>query len=83
MAQRAADLIVGLAYPRWRSLSRLIRRTLSRTIDPKRICNGSTESFRQALSKDSIIAWHFRSFANKRRRIRQWQHDPGKPEGSG
>jgi len=75
-----ADLIVGLDYPRWRSLSRLIWRTLSRAIDHRQICNGNTESFRQAFSKNSIIVWHFRSFANKRRRIRQWQRDPDMPE---
>jgi adenylate kinase family enzyme len=75
-----ADLVVGLDYPRWRSLSWLIRRTLSRAIDRREICNGNTESLRQALSKDSIILWHFRSFANKRRRIREWQDDPEKPE---
>jgi adenylate kinase family enzyme len=75
-----ADLIVGLDYARWRSLSRLILRTASRAIDQRQICNGNTESFRQALSKNSIIVWHFRSFANKRRQIRKWQDDPEKPE---
>ncbi len=75
-----ADLIVGLDYPRWRSLSRLIRRTLIRAIDHHEICNGNTESFRQVLSKDSIILWHFRSFANRRRYIREWQDDPEKPD---
>jgi adenylate kinase family enzyme len=75
-----ADLIVGLDYPRWRSLSRLIQRTLSRAIDHREICNGNTESFRQALSKNSIVVWHFQSFANKRRQIREWQDDPDKPE---
>jgi adenylate kinase family enzyme len=75
-----ADLIVGLDYPRWRSLSWLILRTLRRAIDQREICNGNTESFRQAFSKHSIIVWHFQSFANKRRRIAEWQNDPEKPE---
>jgi adenylate kinase family enzyme len=75
-----ADLVVGLDYPRWRSLSRLVLRTLSRAIDHREICNGNAESFRQALSKNSIIVWHFQSFANKRRHIREWQDDPLKPE---
>jgi adenylate kinase family enzyme len=74
-----ADLIVGLDYPRWRSLSRLIWRTLSRAIDHREICNGNTESLRQVFSKNSIIIWHFRSFAKNRRRIRAWQEDPAKP----
>ena len=66
------ELIVGLDYPRWLSLQRLIRRTLVRAIDKKPICNGNTESLRGIFSQDSIIRWHFRSFARKRRRMRQW-----------
>lgn len=37
------ELILGLDYPRWISLQRLIRRTLMRAIDKKPICNGNTE----------------------------------------
>lgn len=74
------ELIVALDYPRWRSLARLMRRTLLRAIDRQEICNGNTESFRQAFSRDSIIVWHFRSFARKRRRIRTWAADTCGPE---
>lgn len=73
------ELIVALDYSRWRSLARLIRRTMTRAIDHKPICNGNTESFRQAFSRDSIIVWHFRSFARKRERIRRWAADPAGP----
>jgi adenylate kinase family enzyme len=75
-----AELIVALDYSRWRSLGRLIRRTLLRAIDHRQICNGNTESFRQAFSRDSIIVWHFRSFARKRQRMRDWAADPSGPE---
>ena len=74
-----ADLVVGLDYPRWRSLGRLLRRTLGRAIDRREICNGNTESFRQAFSRDSILVWHFQSFASKRQQIRGWVADPSKP----
>jgi adenylate kinase family enzyme len=74
-----ADLIVALDYARWRSLGRLARRTLMRALDRRPICNGNTESFRQALSRDSIIAWHFQSFARKRNRMRAWAADPVGP----
>ncbi len=74
------DLIVALDYPRWRSLGRLTRRTLMRALDRRHICNGNTESFRQAFSRDSIIAWHFRSFARKRDRMRAWVADPTGPQ---
>ena len=74
------QLIVALDYPRWLSLSRLIRRTVMRAIDRRQICNGNTESFRQAFSRDSIIVWHFRSFARKRERMRAWAADTTGPE---
>jgi adenylate kinase family enzyme len=69
------ELIVALDYPRWRSLARLIRRTLLRNLDHKPICNGNTESLRQTFSRNSIILWHFQSFARKRDRIRAWAAD--------
>ena len=50
-----ADLVVGLDYPRWRSLGRLIRRTLIRTVTRTSVCNGNVESLRALLSKDSIV----------------------------
>lgn len=69
------ELIVGLDFPRWISLGRLIKRTLARAIDRRSICNGNTESFRTAFSRDSILVWHFRSFRRKADRIRQWERD--------
>ncbi len=73
------ELIVALDYPRWRSLGRLIRRTVLRVADHRQICNGNTETFRQAFSRDSIVVWHFRSFARKRARIRAWAAEPVGP----
>lgn len=67
------ELIVGLDYPRWLSLSRLLKRTLLRLVDGKPICNGNRETLKLTLSRESIIAWHFRSFARKRQRIRKWE----------
>jgi adenylate kinase family enzyme len=74
-----ADLVVGLDYPRWLSLTRLMRRTFLRATFKPRVCNGNTETWRQVLSRDSIISWHFRSFERKRSRIRAWEADPAKP----
>ncbi|MEU4246361.1 adenylate kinase [Amycolatopsis sp. NPDC026612] len=73
------QLVVGLDYPRWLSLSRLVRRTVVRAVTRKRICNGNVESVRQIFSADSIIRWHFASFAKKRARIRAWAADPAGP----
>jgi adenylate kinase family enzyme len=65
-----ADIVVGLDYPRWLSLARLLRRTVQRMVTREEVCNGNTESLRSALSRDPILAWHFRSFSRKRARIR-------------
>jgi adenylate kinase family enzyme len=73
------DLIVALDYQRWRSLGRLLRRTAIRAVDHRLICNGNTESVRQILARDSIIAWHFRSLARKQSRMRAWAADPAGP----
>lgn len=67
-----AELIVGLDYPRWVSLWRLLKRTFMRILDGKVVCNGNRESIKTVMSRDSILLWHFKSFAKKRRRIRQW-----------
>jgi len=73
-----ADVVVGLDYPRWRSLWRVARRSVGRAIDQRPICGGNVETWRRVLSKDSMIVWHFRSFGRKRARIRAWaQASPG------
>lgn len=74
-----AQLIVALDYPRWFSLQRLVRRTVTRVIGRRVVCNGNRESWREVLSRDSIIAWHFQSFGRKRQRIRRWAGDPAGP----
>lgn len=74
------DLVVGLDYPRWFSLQRLLRRTLLRIVDRRPICNGNTESLRGLVSRDSILVWHFRSFPRKRARMRAWAASADGPE---
>lgn len=74
------QLIVALDYPRWISLSRLLRRTLHRSMSRRQICNGNVETFRRVLARDSIIRWHFESFARKRERIRRWAAEPSGPD---
>lgn len=70
------ELIVGLDYPRWLSLARLIRRSLSRVIDRRPVCNGNVETWRNLFSPDSIVRWHFASFSRKRARMQDWAEDP-------
>ena len=75
-----AEVVVALDYPRWFSLLRLVRRTLSRLVRRTPVCNGNYETWRRATSpRDSIVGWHFRSFGRKRSRIRAWAADPAGP----
>jgi len=74
------QLVVGLDYPRWLSLSRLVRRTVSGAITKQPRCNGNVETWRGIVSRRSIIRWHFRSFARKRARMRTWAETAEGPE---
>lgn len=73
------QLVVALDYQRWFSLQRLIRRTLARAVDKRPICNGNTQDWQRVWNRDSIVRWHFRSFARKRRRMRAWAAAPDGP----
>ena len=73
------QLVVGLDYPRRFSLQRLIRRTLRGVVTKEARCNGNHESLRSALSRDSIVVWHFKSFSRKRRRMRSWAASAAAP----
>jgi adenylate kinase family enzyme len=73
------QLVVALDYPRAVSLARLVRRTGVRLVTRRAVCNGNRERLRTAVSRDSIIVWHFRSFARNRERIQAWLSDPTGP----
>ena len=75
------ELIVGLDLPRWRSLGRLLRRTVGHIVTRTAICNGNYETWRDTLfNRESILVWHFRSFKRKQRRMRAWHADPEFPK---
>ena len=73
------DLVVGLDLPRHVSFTRLARRTATRLVTRERICGDNVESWRQTFSPSSILVWHARSFASKRRLVRAWEADPDLP----
>ena len=75
-----AELIVGLDYPRWLSLLRLIRRSLRRVMAREELCNGNYESLGRLFGRESMIGWHFRSFSRKRRVMRSLRSNPGTSE---
>lgn len=73
------ELVVALDYPRWLSLGRLLRRTVHRVVRRELVCNGNRETLRLALSRDSILVWHFRTFPGKQAQIDEWMADPTGP----
>lgn len=73
------ELVVALDLPRWLSLARLLRRTLVRAHTKEPICGENVESWPMMLSRESIILWHFRSFADKRAQMADWEADPTAP----
>ncbi|WP_411285123.1 adenylate kinase [Lapillicoccus sp.] len=74
------ELVVGLDYPRWLSFARLVRRTVSGAVTKEPRCNGNVETWRNVLSRDSILIWHVRSFGRKRSRMRAWAASAEGPE---
>jgi adenylate kinase family enzyme len=74
-----AMYVVALDYPRWVSLTRLVRRGLRRVIAKEQMCNGNYESWGRLLGKDSIIRWHFRSFTRKHEAIAAMESAPEGP----
>jgi adenylate kinase family enzyme len=75
-----ADLVVGLDFPRWRVLGRLLRRTVRRIVLRTEICNGNRERMRNLfLPTDNLVVWQFQSFGRKQRRMRAWHRDPAMP----
>ena len=74
-----AELVVALDFPRWLSLCRLIRRTVRRIVTSQVVCNGNRETVARLFSKDSVVRWHFQSFARKRRIIRDMEAEPSPP----
>ena len=70
LAEARSDLMVALDYPRHVSLWRLLRRSADRAWTGRPVCNGNVETWRKLLGGDSIVLWHFRTFAARRRYIR-------------
>lgn len=59
-----ADTIVWLDLPRWRSTSRVIRRSLKRAATRQELWGGNRERFRNLVSRDpatNIIVWAWTS----------------------
>ncbi len=78
-----ADLVIWLDLPRWRTFSRVVCRTLSRTITREELWNGNREQFRELLTldrEDNFWLWvwdhhdHVRKKYERRTTEAQWSH---------
>jgi adenylate kinase family enzyme len=61
------DTVVWLNYSLPVILYRIVRRTLRLIICGEERCNGNRESFRHAVSRDSIILWALQTYKRRRR----------------
>jgi len=76
-----AEAVVWLDPGFWRTLGRLVRRTVVRAWTRAPICNGNVESWRLLLSRDSILVWFFRTYWRNRRRYGELFAAPGEWQG--
>lgn len=79
LVMERVDVVIALDYPRWISLQRLLRRTWRRARTRETVCNGNVETWRRVFSNESIIRWHFRSYASKTSRIDAMEAAPEGP----
>jgi adenylate kinase family enzyme len=61
-----ADTVVFLDLPHRVALRRVLWRTLSRAVKREELWNGNRETFRDALSRDSIVWWVIRQHGSYR-----------------
>ncbi len=74
-----AQVVIWLDYPRWRSMARVIRRTVWRAATREELWHGNREPWSNFVSLDperSIIAWTWTTHADRRRRYAEMIEDP-------
>lgn len=62
-----ADTVVWLDYPFWVVMKQIVWRTLHRVMTQQEVCNGNRETWKKALSGDSIILWALKTYHKKRK----------------
>ncbi|MBD6618492.1 AAA family ATPase [Komarekiella sp. 'clone 1'] len=66
---RKADTVVWLDYSWPVVMSRILRRTLSRVVTQKEVCNGNRETWQKSFfSRDSILLWALQTYSKNRRK---------------
>lgn len=71
MIMERVNVMIWLDYPRWRVTWQVLRRSIERAWTKRELWAGNRESFRLTFfSRDSIIWWSVKHFANNRRKYR-------------
>lgn len=73
------DTLVWLDLPRWQVMASITRRTLWRAITRERLWHGNVERWRTVLSRDSMIAWAWRTYPRQQRRYAALSATPDGP----
>lgn len=64
-----ADTVVFLDYSFWLVMSRLLRRTLQRSLKQEELWSGNREDIRQSFfSQDSILLWMLKTYDQNRKK---------------
>lgn len=74
-----AQVVVWLDYPRWRVMTRVIRRTLRRVVTREVLWSGLREPLSNLTRLDpqkSIISWAWTTYTDRRRRYSEMIVDP-------
>lgn len=62
------DTLVWLDLPRWQVMASIVRRTLWRATTRERLWHGNVERWRTVFSRDSMIAWAWRTYPRHQQR---------------
>ena len=60
------DTLVWLDLPRWQVMWSITRRTLWRAVTREQLWHGNVERWRTVFSRDSMIAWAWRTYSGRR-----------------
>lgn len=62
-----ADTLVWLDYSFPLVMSRILWRTFRRVTTQQQVCNGNYETWKKALSRDSVILWALQTYRKRKR----------------
>lgn len=72
-----ADTIVWLDLARWRTIGRILRRTLRRSLTRVELWSGNRERLGNILARDELLRFAWREYPKYRRRYSAIRDDPG------